>query len=250
MAGRNRGKNAPSGNAAQRVMPRAIDSPKKIAYNMTDCSVIYGAIMKSRHRTEKHEVRKRQILDAARTILIRRGYQDVRLDDISRSAGISKGALYLYFHDKEDLFAAVLGDLVERLEARLQGIPPQGSALDMLRKTAQEELAFVDENKDFIVHFSLEKPSLCGARAGKELRRRFAKHLLFLSERIKACIKQGSLRSPDPSLGAFFLISLVRMCMLRKLMGQSAKPLASCATDLMDLFLNGLGRKEAKAHEK
>ncbi|MBK7575375.1 MAG: hypothetical protein IPI26_09005 [Elusimicrobia bacterium] len=52
--------------------------------------------------------------------------------------------------------------------------------------------------------------------------------------------------SPDPSLGAFFLISLVRMFMLRKLMGQSAKPLASCATDLMDLFLNGLGRKRPR----
>lgn len=228
-------------------MPRAIDRPKKIAYNMTDCSVIYGAIMKSRHRTEKHEVRKRQILDAARSTLTLRGYQDVRLDDIARSAGISKGVLYIYFRDKEDLFATVLGDLVDRLEARLQGVPSQDSALDMVRMIAQQELAFVDENKDFIVQFSLEKPNLCGARAGKELQRRFAKHVRFLSERIEACMKQGSLRSLEPSLGGFFLISLVRMFMLRKLMGQSAKPLASCAPELMDLFLNGLGRKEAKA---
>ncbi|MBK7575376.1 MAG: TetR/AcrR family transcriptional regulator [Elusimicrobia bacterium] len=123
--------------------------------------------MKSRHRTENTKSENARFWMPARSILIRRGYQDVRLDDISRSAGISKGALYLYFRDKEDLFAAVLGDLVERLEARLQGIPPQGSALDMLRKTAQEELAFVDENKDFIVHFSLEKPSLCEPGPGR-----------------------------------------------------------------------------------
>jgi AcrR family transcriptional regulator len=171
---------------------------------MTDCSVIHGAIMKRRRRSEQPEVRKRQILDAARSTLIRRGYQDVRLDDISRSAGISKGALYLYFHDKEDLFAAVLGDLVERLEARLQGVPPQGSALDMLRMTAQEELAFVDENKDFIVQFSLEKPSLCGARAGKELQRRFAKHLLFLSERIEGLHKTGKPEVPRSFPGRVF----------------------------------------------
>lgn len=53
-----------------------------------------------------------EILAAALEVFAARGYAATRLDDVARRAGVSKGALYLYFETKEDLFRAVVGEAV------------------------------------------------------------------------------------------------------------------------------------------
>lgn len=59
-----------------------------------------------------------EILDAAQALFAERGFSATRLDDVAMEAGVSKGTLYLYFRDKEDLFRQlVLQRLVPNLEA-------------------------------------------------------------------------------------------------------------------------------------
>jgi AcrR family transcriptional regulator len=48
-----------------------------------------------------------QILDAAAQLFAKRRYHEVRMDDIAESAGVAKGTLYNYYHDKEDLYVAL-----------------------------------------------------------------------------------------------------------------------------------------------
>jgi len=52
------------------------------------------------------EDKKVLILDAARRLLIGRGFQDLALDDIAREAGVAKGTLFLYYKSKDELFTA------------------------------------------------------------------------------------------------------------------------------------------------
>jgi AcrR family transcriptional regulator len=49
-----------------------------------------------------------EIVDAALQVFAEKGFAAARLDDIARRAGVSKGALYLYFETKQDLFRAVV----------------------------------------------------------------------------------------------------------------------------------------------
>lgn len=56
------------------------------------------------------EDRPREICAAALAVFADRGFAAAKLDDIARRAGVSKGTLYLYFKDKEDLFRAVVRD--------------------------------------------------------------------------------------------------------------------------------------------
>ena len=58
------------------------------------------------------EVRRQQILEAALGCFADRGYHAARMDDIVRASGLSKGALYWHFKNKEEIF---LG-LFERFE--------------------------------------------------------------------------------------------------------------------------------------
>lgn len=49
-----------------------------------------------------------QILAGARQVFFDRGYDAASMGDIARAAGVSKGTLYVYFQNKEDLFAALV----------------------------------------------------------------------------------------------------------------------------------------------
>ena len=52
----------------------------------------------------------RQILDGARAVFLRDGFDGASMNDIARAAGVSKGTLYVYFSSKEALFAANVRD--------------------------------------------------------------------------------------------------------------------------------------------
>jgi len=59
-------------------------------------------------RPDVSEERKNQILEAAIAAFARLGFQQTRMDDIASQAGLSKGALYLYYKSKDAIIAALL----------------------------------------------------------------------------------------------------------------------------------------------
>lgn len=50
----------------------------------------------------------RQILDGARAVFLRDGFDGASMNDIAKAAGVSKGTLYVYFQSKDQLFAALI----------------------------------------------------------------------------------------------------------------------------------------------
>ena len=66
--------------------------------------------------------RQDAILAAAADEFAARGYAGASLNRIIEDAGISKGSLYYYFDDKEDLFVTVVQVAVERLLEEVGGL--------------------------------------------------------------------------------------------------------------------------------
>src|SRR5450759_435547 len=58
----------------------------------------------------------RQILDGASKVFMDLGFDGASMGEIARSAGVSKGTLYVYFADKSRLFEAIVEE--ESLEQR------------------------------------------------------------------------------------------------------------------------------------
>ena len=48
--------------------------------------------------------KRKQILDSALQIFVKKGYSDTRMDDIVKISGMSKGAIYHHYRSKNDLF--------------------------------------------------------------------------------------------------------------------------------------------------
>ena len=49
--------------------------------------------------------KRRQIVEGARDMFLARGFDAASMGDIAKAAGVSKGTLYVYFKNKEELFA-------------------------------------------------------------------------------------------------------------------------------------------------
>jgi AcrR family transcriptional regulator len=64
----------------------------------------------------------RRILDAARTTFRQLSYDGARVDDIVAEAGISHGAFYLYFRNKEDLLHRLAVDCADRIRDLAVGL--------------------------------------------------------------------------------------------------------------------------------
>ena len=52
--------------------------------------------------------KRRQILDGARAVFLSRGFDAASMGEIAKAAGVSKGTLYVYFENKEELFEAIV----------------------------------------------------------------------------------------------------------------------------------------------
>jgi len=52
--------------------------------------------------------KRRQVMDGARAVFMKDGFDGASMNDIARAAGVSKGTLYAYFESKERLFEALI----------------------------------------------------------------------------------------------------------------------------------------------
>ena len=62
----------------------------------------------SREASERTE---RKLRTQARRLLVRDGYAALRLDEVAAAAGVTRGAVYHHFENKQGLFVAVLADV-------------------------------------------------------------------------------------------------------------------------------------------
>ncbi len=101
----------------------------------------------------RKEDRPREIADAAFATFAEKGYAAARIDDVAKRAGISKGLTYLYYKTKEDLFKAVVRNVVvRRVDALLDDVEStelssedfiRGPLLDFMRRVPGSPIAIV-----------------------------------------------------------------------------------------------------------
>src|SRR5919198_2253879 len=93
--------------------------------------------------------RRRRIVDAAREVFARSGYEGASVDELAAAAGISNPILYRHFSGKRELYLAVLEDHLSDLIRRLWvGLSASSDPRDRLRGALQAYFEFVDERPD------------------------------------------------------------------------------------------------------
>jgi AcrR family transcriptional regulator len=65
---------------------------------------------------------KPRLIEAARRVFLERGLDRAKVEEITRAAGLSKGAFYLHFESKEDAFKEILSSALDELGVELAAI--------------------------------------------------------------------------------------------------------------------------------
>jgi AcrR family transcriptional regulator len=68
---------------------------------------------------QRRAERKREILEATRTLFDERGVRDAQIEDIARAVGINRAIIYRHFSGKEELFAETLVGYLDELDKTL-----------------------------------------------------------------------------------------------------------------------------------
>ena len=99
----------------------------------------------------RKDARPEEIIAAALDLFVERGFASTRLDDVAARAGVSKGTLYLYFANKEDLFKAVVrGNILPVLQYGEDLVTQySGSSADLVRKLVRDCLSKQDIDPRF-----------------------------------------------------------------------------------------------------
>jgi AcrR family transcriptional regulator len=84
-------------------------------------------------KEQQQKVREDAIIEATHTLLARKGYDLMTVDEVAAEAGIAKASLYKHFDSKESLAAAAMIGLLDRALEFLGQLPASMPPLDKLR---------------------------------------------------------------------------------------------------------------------
>ena len=118
-------------------MNRRIAYVKDVRFNGT-------IVFVPRLREETYAARRQHILDSARTCFSRRGFHAASMMDLQEEAGVSAGAIYVYFPGKADIVNAITEANLAQTEAVLSKIL-QADPAPSLRDALLQVVTVVDK---------------------------------------------------------------------------------------------------------
>lgn len=210
---------------------------------MTNQSVI-NKTMATTPRTvvRDPDAKKRQILEAARRLLVERDFQDIVLDDVAKRAGVAKGTLFLYFKSKEQLFSAAFADLSDGLALELEALPKTGvEGKELLKAAAKVVLGYFDRNRDFLGHVGAGRMPNCGTKSREKLLEKYRLNQKLILGVLSAASKDEGKSMSDPQFASAAFIGLCRSAAVRKLLHGRETALEAEADQIVAFFLNGSG---------
>lgn len=87
--------------------------------------------------------KRRQILVGARQVFLDHGFDAASMGAIARQAAVSKGTLYVYFKNKEELFEAIVEEERQQQAKRIFTFDPKGSIATELKRLGEEFARFM-----------------------------------------------------------------------------------------------------------
>jgi AcrR family transcriptional regulator len=174
-----------------------------------------------------------QVLDGARIVFMRDGFEGACVDDIAREAGVSKATLYSYFPDKRLLFMEVAkGECCRQADEAGELITDTVRPEEALTLAATRMVDF------FLSDFGMRVFRICVAESDRfpELGREFynsgpAQARAVMVDYFRAATARGELRIDDLELAADQFAEL-------------------CKADLFPRLVFGVGRKITEADRK
>lgn len=158
----------------------------------------------AQRRIREKELRRRQILDAAREIFFEKGFEGTTIDDIARNTELSKGAIYLYFPSKEEIYITLMEEGSEIIYDMLQeSVRVDLPADTLLRRLGHAYYRFYQEFPNyfrmmFLYYSSTELTSKISGALHARCEQNAKKSLALVAQVVQRGVDEGLFHQCNP----------------------------------------------------
>ena len=190
--------------------------------------------------------KREAIMRAAISVFAHNGYFNSKVADIAREAGVADGTVYLYFKSKEDILHSIFDRSVEEgLDAARKRIERVTDPKEKLRQIAALHLERLGADRDLAVVFQVE---LRGSTKFMEefSAAGFAEYLRLIRSTFEEGQRAGVFRANlNANVVAKVLFGALDEMATNWILSRRRYKLAPMADDVLDIFLNGVNKREA-----
>jgi AcrR family transcriptional regulator len=189
---------------------------------------------------------RQALVDAARALFTEQGYAATGTEEIVAAARVTRGALYHHFHDKTDLFRAVMEQIAREVAEHLidaelsrPAVPSQpADAWDEVRAGLRAFLDLCVVTDDFQRIVLVEGPAVLGHEAWDELVARHGSNLL--AEWLSRAAKQGRIAAVPIQPLTRLLIAMISESSLYIARADDRSAARDAMGTVLDRLLDGL----------
>ena len=192
--------------------------------------------------------KKRKILDAALGVFVDKGFSNVVINDIARSAGIGKGTVYEYFKSKEDLFSELLKYLFAKYQSYVPKEWKKGTTPDERLKNL---LSFytrlyvqASSRRNKVIFMLVDYLSHNKTKSSRKREGYFSGYREEIRSIIEEGIKLGTFRKVDVESAVTSITIVIDGLMFQMLLMPASINVKKMSQSLIDMILTYLKAKE------
>lgn len=203
-----------------------------------------SASLRSEIENHKRTAYREGILQAARTVFCRLGFDEAKMVTIAEEAGVSVGTLYNYFKSKEEVIRSLTTHEIEELRSRIASVESIEDPLERIRKMVQVSCEFIDE-RGALMSMSIQAGLVRAYGAAQFLdpgHREIHEIMVKLyRDALTEAVSSGRIRTDMPiSQLATMFIGMVTAMVFEWGSGDRKRSLSEQGESIFDLFMKGV----------
>ena len=199
-------------------------------------------------KLELQDRRKEQIMSAALSVVVAKGYDQSRMDDIVEKSQLSKGAIYWYYKSKEEVYLSLVDYwFLQYSSGVVDTLQQQESASDQLKALFDFFIEQFDKNPTTF-KLLVEFWRLAGLNPdfNAKLQQIYSDFLEYIIEIIKVGVANGEFKNVEPRITALSILINIEGINWFTLFDKSGVEAHEYIDTISNFILNGLKKKRKK----
>src|SRR5262249_43243522 len=118
------------------------------------------------------DYRTRSLLESTRRLIAAQGFDAVTMDRVAQDAGITKGGIYLYFRNKDQMILAAVEEIMDTMvQSITDRVGVHESPWDQLCQLIRAQLAIMEQNRELLRTLLVDRRLMKDGMAGGASRR-------------------------------------------------------------------------------
>lgn len=195
-------------------------------------------------------MKEEQIIEAARTLFGKYGYKRVSMDEIARSANVTKKTVYSYFKSKEDILKYFLNEEIHNMKEIVEKNEEENSNfLDSLHKTICEIIKYTKE-RNFLSILIEESEAFKNPVIIENMK--VIDHTIhnYIKEKLEKASKENQIYVENIEVMSFLIYKMYLALLLEWNNDEVKMDEKVIADTIINLLKNGLQKGEKKKGEE